>query len=407
VAHVLVVGAGPAGAALAYLLARRGVEVSLLERQRDFAREFRGEFLMPSGIEALDQMGLGALLRSLPHAEPRSLELFVNRALALSLRPDGDGPGADFLGGRLPLAVSQPALLEAIVEEAAKHPGFRLIRGASVRDLLREKGRVVGVRAHTAEGESLLRADFVVGADGRASAVRRRGDFAVSEQAPPMDVVWFKLPALGDFRGARGYLGRGHLLIAYHAWDDRLQIAWAILKGAFGELRRQGVPEWVEEMARHVTPDLAAHLRAHRDALVHPFVLDAVSDRVTRWSAPGVLLVGDAAHTMSPVGGQGLNVALRDAIVAANELVPALREGAKPEALDRAARAVEAERLPEIAAIQRAQSIPPRIVFSRAWWGEPLRRGIAAVLRAGVGTRIAASRAGLFLFGAAPVRLRV
>jgi 2-polyprenyl-6-methoxyphenol hydroxylase-like FAD-dependent oxidoreductase len=110
---------------------------------------------------------------------------------------------------------------------------------------------------------------------------------------------------------------------------------------------------------------------------------------------------------MSPVGGQGLNVALRDAIVAANHLVPALRAGAAPDALDLAARAIEAERLPEIAAIQRAQALPPRVILSRAWWAEPLRRAIGGVLRAGIGGRFALSRAGLFLFGASPVRLRV
>jgi 2-polyprenyl-6-methoxyphenol hydroxylase-like FAD-dependent oxidoreductase len=120
-----------------------------------------------------------------------------------------------------------------------------------------------------------------------------------------------------------------------------------------------------------------------------------------------VLLLGDAAHTMSPVGGQGLNVALRDAIVAANHLVPVLREGATPESLDAAARAIEQERLPEISAIQRAQALPPRVIFSRAWWAEPLRRAIGLALQAGVGARVGFSGAGLFLFGATPVRLRV
>jgi len=404
--RILVVGAGPAGAGLAHLLAARGIEVALLERQLDFAREFRGEILMPSGIEALEQMGLGSLLETVPHAQPDSLDVYLNRRLGLSFRFDADTI-ARFFRGRRPIAVSQPALLESIVREAAKSPRFEWLRGATARDLLVEGGRVAGVRAHTAEGERILRADLVIGADGRASAVRRHGGFAVREQAPPMDIVWFKVPALGDFRGARAYIGRGHLLIAYHTWDDRLQIAWAILKGGFGELRRRGIAEWVEEMAESVTPDLAAHLRAHRDALVHPFLLDALSDRVTRWSAPGVLLLGDAAHTMSPVGGQGLNVALRDAIVAANHLVPTLRAGAAPDALDAAARAIETERLPEIARIQRAQALPPRLVFSRAWWGEPLRRAIGVAARAGVGARFSLSTAELFLFGAAPVHLRV
>jgi 2-polyprenyl-6-methoxyphenol hydroxylase-like FAD-dependent oxidoreductase len=267
---------------------------------------------------------------------------------------------------------------------------------------------VTGLRIHTAEGERALAADYVIGADGRASAVRRRGGFTVNEQAPPMDVVWFKLPALDGFRGVRGYVGQGHLLIAYHTWDDRLQVAWVIVKGTFGALRRAGIGEWVDAMAEHVSDDLAAHLRAHRDALDHPFLLDAASDRVARWSTPGALLIGDAAHTMSPVGGQGLNVALRDAIVAANHLVPALRAGGDPRSLDAAAQAIEAERLPEIRAIQSAQALPPRIVLARAWWGEPLRRLVELASRSGAAARIAqVAGPGPFLFGVTQVSLRV
>lgn len=401
-ARVLVVGAGPAGAGLAYLLADRGIEVTLLERQLDFAREFRGEVLLPGGLEALEQMGLGAALRGVPQLQPSALTAYFQREVVLSLEAD-----PALFGGRSPLAVSQPALLEAIVAAAARRPAFQLLRGATLRDLLHEHGRVAGVRVHTAEGERTLRADLVVGADGRASVVRRRGGFEAREQAPPMDVVWFKVPAFDGFRGARAYVGSGHLLIAYQTWDGRIQVAWAILKGTFGELRRRGVEEWVEEMAQHVSADLAAHLRAHRAALAHPFLLDSVSDRVTQWSRPGALLIGDAAHTMSPVGGQGLNVALRDAIAAANHLIPALRAGAGPAELDAAACAVEAERLPEITAIQRVQAAPPRIVLSRAWWGEPLRRVVALGLRSGLGRRFAAAPARLFLFGAAPQELRV
>jgi 2-polyprenyl-6-methoxyphenol hydroxylase-like FAD-dependent oxidoreductase len=237
--------------------------------------------------------------------------------------------------------------------------------------------------------------------------VRRRGGFEARESAPPMDVVWCKLPALAGMRGARAYVGRGHLLIAYHTFGDQLQLAWAILKGSFGELRRRGVEEWLEEMADHVGDDLAAHLRAHRGALRHPFLLDAESDHVTRWSVPGVLLVGDAAHTSSPVGGQGLNLALRDAIVAANQLVPVLRAGGGPAELDAAAARVEAERRAEIETVQRAQALPPRILLSRAWWGEPVRRALGVLARSGLGRRAAAAQAGPFVFGVREVRLAV
>jgi 2-polyprenyl-6-methoxyphenol hydroxylase-like FAD-dependent oxidoreductase len=303
--------------------------------------------------------------------------------------------------------VSQPGLLEGIVAEAGKRPSFRFLRAATARELLREGDRIAGVRVHTDDGHEDLRGDLVIGTDGRASIVRRRGGFEAVENAPPMDIVWCKLPALPGLGGARGYVGGGHLLIAYHTYGDQLQVAWAIVKKTFGELRKRGIEQWVEEMARHVTPDLGDHLRAHAGAIVHPFLLDVVSDRATHWSRPGALLLGDAAHTMSPVGGQGLNHALRDAIAAANELVPVLRAGGAAEAIDAACRRVEAARLPEVEAVQRAQALAPRVVLSNRWWGEPARRVARLVLGSGLGRSLAARPTRLFLFGAAPLRLEV
>jgi 2-polyprenyl-6-methoxyphenol hydroxylase-like FAD-dependent oxidoreductase len=400
--RVIVVGAGPAGASLAFALADRGLEVALVERQRDFAREFRGEVLLPTGIEALEQLGLGAALAAVPRARPEALDLYLNRRLVLRVPIE-----ASSFGGLLPAPFSQPALLEAIVAEAGRRPGFGLLRGATVRDLVREGDRVVGVRARTESGEVELRGDLVVGADGRASVVRRRAGFEARAQDLPMDIVWCKVPPFEPIRGARAYLGRGHLLIAYRAWDERLQVAWAILKGTFGELRRAGIEQWVQEMAEHVSPDLGAHLRASAQSLHHPFLLDCQADRVTRWSAPGVLLLGDAAHVMSPVGAQGLNIALRDVIAAVNALVPVLRRGAEPAAIDAACARVQSERLPEVAAIQRAQAMPPRVVLQRAWWGEPARRLLAGLLRTRLGQR-AALRAGRpFQFGVGAAKLVV
>lgn len=406
-ARVLIVGAGPAGASLAHLLAHRGSEVTLLERQTDFAREFRGEVLMPSGVAALAQMGLGPKVSSLPGYAQQTFDVFMNGRRLMGGELDADRLGAGLDAGMF-RAVSQPALLEMLVGEAAKSPNFRLERGASVKDLLFENGRVVGVRARTEKGDQKLHADVVVGADGRASAVRRHGGFAISRSDPPMDIVWCKLPCPEGWLGVRAYLGRGHLLIAYHTWDDTLQLGWVILKGTFGELRSRGIEQWIEEMANHVTKDLAAHLRAHRDAVQRPFLLDTASDCVESWSRPGALLIGDAAHTMSPVGGQGINIALRDAIVAANHLVPALG-GPSPDraGLDAALRRIEEERMPEIAPIQELQTLPPKLVLSHAWWGEPLRRIAAFMLNRPFVQARALETAGRFMFGVTEVELRV
>ncbi len=403
---VVIVGAGPAGAALAYALAARGIAVTLIERQRDFAREFRGEALMPSGLDALVQLGLGDLLEAVPHQVPDALQIYRDGKLAIAARV------ADVLpAGPRPLTVSQPHLLEAIVARAERHAGFTFLRGAAVRDLVREAaGRVCGVRVEAADGAREIAARLVIGADGRASAVRRRGEFAVRKIGAVLDVVWAKLPwpsFYGAGRPVRGYLGHAHLLIALPAPDGLLQIAWVIRKGSFGELRGRGIEDWVREMAAHVSPDLAEHIRAHAGEISRPFLLDAETDRVRGWAAPGVLLIGDAAHTMSPVGGQGLNVALRDAIVAANQLVPALRAGASDAALDAAAAQVEAERGPEIDTIQAIAKRPPQLVMGTFPGAELVRALVLAFLSSAPGRRAAARVGALILQGVRPVKLGV
>ena len=401
--HVVIVGAGPAGASLGYLLARRGIEVTLLERRRDFAREFRGEVLMPSGIAAIEQMGLKTQLATLPTYTQPTIDVYLNGRPLFSESLDTGSPGDVRF-----MAVSQPALLEMLVGEAGASSSFNLIRGASVKEMIRDDGRIAGVCIRTDGEEQELRADLVVGADGRNSIVRKQAGIVARQVSPPMDIVWCELPCPDDWPGVRAYAGRGHLLIAYHKWGDTLQLGWVILKGTFGDLRSRGIEQWVEEMANHVSPDLADHLRAHRDAVQKPFLLDVVSDCVDRWSTPGALVIGDAAHTMSPVGGQGINIALRDAIVAANHLVPVLSQ---PEpgtnALVAALDVIEAERMPEIRHVQALQAQPPKVLLSRAWWGEPVRRIVGKLLsKPGVRQR-AAGRVSAFLYGVTDVQLVV
>ncbi len=402
--QVIVVGAGPAGAVLAYLLATRGVRTVLLERQHDFAREFRGEGLAPSAVELLPQLGIDAALAKVPMTVPTAIELYLKRHRVFRLEV-----GQDMFGDQLPTIVSQPAFLEAVVAEAQRSPELRFVRGATVREILTEDGRVVGARVKTPDGEEKLSADLVIGCDGRASVVRRAEGFEIDSEELPMDVVWAKMPApasYGDDRPVRACIGRGHLLITYVAYDGCLQLAWIILKGSFGDLRKQGAGKWVEELARHCPPDLSDHLRAYSKALVHPVLLSTGADHVRRWSIPGAIVIGVAAHTMSPVAGQGINIALRDAVVAANCLVPALRQGASPAELDAAAARVQELRGPEVLQVQRMQALPPRIILPRTWWAELLRL-LPELLRFGFVRARAGRVLAPFAFGTTEVKLEI
>ena len=404
--RVVIVGAGPAGATLAWLLARRGIHVTLLERRSDFAREFRGEVLMPSGVEALEQMGLRAVLEDTPSHVQQEAGIYLNgrEIFRETLRPE-------MFSGRPPIAISQPAFLEGVVRTAERSSRFTFERGVAVRSLTWEAGRVTGVtirdRYRGDSTERTIAADLVVGADGRNSMVRKELGLSARSMSPPMDVLWCKLSCPEAWSGARGYFGRGHLLIAYRTWDDTLQLGWVILKGTFGNLRDRGVGSWIQEMANHVSPDLAVHLRRHGQNVRNPFLLESVSDRVDQWSRPGAVVIGDAAHAMSPVAGQGINIALRDAIVAANHLVPLLSKSVAPERLAQALDRIEVERLRELQRIQAMQALPPKVVLSRAWWGDPLRQFTGLVLRRqSVRARLAHLLSD-FLYGVSNVQLNV
>jgi len=357
--NAIVVGAGPAGALLAYLLARRGVPVTLLERQTDFSREFRGEVLMPSGISALHEAGLRQQLGALPNLSIRTVEIFRGERRVVAIPGDGfETP---------PRIVPQPAMLEMIVAEAAKFPGFKLERGVTVRDLIYEKERVAGVHADTLEGPRDYRADFVIACDGRTSAIRKRAALPQDRIMQAFDVVWGHVPGhFLDGRTARGYIGNRHLLIIYPSPEGHMQIGWVIDKGTFGDIKSLGADGWIGELAPHVSPDLRNFLAANKTGLAHPFLLDVICDRLREWTVPGLLLIGDAAHPMSPVGGQGINVAMRDAVIAANHLGRALMMHSDEATLDFAARNIQAERWPEIVTIQNMQQVGPRFVVSNS-----------------------------------------
>jgi len=318
-----IVGGGPGGAVLALLLARRGVPVVLLEAHKDFDREFRGDTLHPSVLEILDEIGLADRLHQFRHAKVFGPTIQT-----------ANGPFAPFdlrrLKTRFPyiMLLPQPRFLEFITGEAAKYAHFRLEMGASVERLIEEGGVVRGVRYRAHDGWHDLRAHLTVGADGRFSRVRHLAGLEPIKTSPPMDVLWFRLPELPDgpdaSTGLLGRLGGGSILVAFHRYDH-WQVGYVFPKGRYQELRAAGM-EAIHRLLVELEPGFARHA-AHLTDWRQLSLLSVESSRCPRWWKPGLLLIGDAAHVMSPVGGVGINYAIQDAAAAANLLAEPLQAG--------------------------------------------------------------------------------
>ncbi|MBY0528237.1 MAG: FAD-dependent oxidoreductase [Gemmataceae bacterium] len=398
---VVIVGAGPAGAVLAYLLARQGVSVTLLEKHLDFTRAFRGEGLQPSGLDAFAQMGLGDKVAQLPRALIKTIELFRNGTLRARVPSERLGFTGQF--------IAQPALLAMIADEARHFPSFQLAMGVTVRELLRNGDRVVGVRTDTPDGPREFHADLVIGTDGRHSVTRKHGHFTELTAKQNFDVLWIKVP-FPEFWPDRGTirmeLGNGCITGGLPTSDGLLQIGFTIPKGAFKDLRARDPEAWTDELIGRASPDLANHLRVHREAVRRAVLLDVVVGRLTKWTAPGLLL-GDAAHPMSPIGGQGLNLALRDALVAANHLAPVLAGGAGLDAIDAAAESAAQERLPEIAIAQEHQKRQAHLFLDPAPLNRLTMRLMPMLVRTGLIKLLIGKRLRAFQHGVVPVRLMV
>ena len=317
-------GGGPAGMVLGLLLARSGVDVLVLEKHGDFLRDFRGDTVHPSTLRLLDEIGLADDFLRLPH----------QRVDRLGVTTDGGTYQlADFtrLGGRFPFLALVPQwdFLDFLADAARESPRFRLRMRAEVVGLVHEAGVVRGVRYRTPDGaEHEVRAALTVAADGRNSRLRTAAGLRLREFGAPMDVLWFKLPkvpgASGLPFGGAGRLTGGRLLVLIDR-GDYWQSAFVVPKDGFGALQERGLDAFRAELARLV-PTLAPALPAIRSWQdVH--VLQVRVDRLTRWHRPGLLLIGDAAHAMSPIGGVGINLAVQDAAAAARLLAEPLRAG--------------------------------------------------------------------------------
>ena len=334
-----IAGGGPAGMMLGFLLARMGVDVYVLEKHKDFLRDFRGDTIHPSTLELMHELGILEEFLKRPHSETRVLSGQIGQQ-TLKI--------ADFT--HLPTKCKFIALmpqwdfLDFIAQHAKRYPTFHLAMETAFFDLVDENGAVVGARARTPAGELEIRANLVVGADGRHSDVRERAGFKVIDVGAPIDVMWLRLSRKNtDPENTFGRLDAGHMLVLINR-DEYWQIAYVIAKGAAEKVRTEGLPQFRETLAR-LAPFLAD--RSNELASWNDVKLLTVSvDRLEKWSRAGLLCIGDSAHAMSPVGGVGINLAIQDAVAAANLLGASLLRGT-PSASD-------------LAVVQKRRAFPTR-----------------------------------------------
>ena len=314
-----IVGGGPAGMVLGLLLARAGVAVAVLEKHVDFLRDFRGDTIHPSTLKVMDELGLLDELLKLPHNQVQKL------AVQIGSTPVNFADFA-FLPPRYGFIALMPQwdFLDFLAAKARAYPTFKLLMQAEVVDLIEDGGRIAGVKAVTPQGPLEVRAPLTVGCDGRHSTVRAKAGLAVEDIGAPIDVLWMRISRLPGDPPTGGRIDSGSF-IAVLDRGSYFQLAYVIPKGGVERIKQAGLPAFRAALAKAL-PFLAARvdeLKTWDDVKL----LSVTVDRLRTWYRPGLLCIGDAAHAMSPVGGVGINLAIQDAVAAANILWKPLKEG--------------------------------------------------------------------------------
>lgn len=367
-----IVGGGPAGVMVGHLLARAGIQVVVLEKHADFLRDFRGDTVHPSTLQAMADLGLLEDFLKLPHTEVSALSGEIGGEVVRL---------ADF--SHLPTAAKFIALmpqwdfLDFLVQRSRRFPQFRILMNAKATGLITEDGRVAGVRAETPDGPVEVRARLVIAADGRTSLLREQAGLAVKDLGAPMDVLWMRLSRRPEDPPEMplGRISRGRMFVTIPR-EGYFQCGYVAAKGAFEGIRAAGIEAFRRDvaLAAPAVADRVGELKSFDD--VH--LLTVTVDRLETWSKPGLLCIGDAAHAMSPVGGVGINLAIQDAIAAANLLHDAFR--ADDAALDRRLDAVRSRREPAVKIVQAMQLIVQERVIGAALSGREVKAPAAVKL---------------------------
>jgi len=351
-----IVGGGPAGMMLGFLLARAGIDVVVLEKHKDFFRDFRGDTIHPSTLELMHELGLLDEFLKIPHQEVSRLTFQVGAERI---------PMVDFrhLPTRCKFVALMPQwdFLDFIAKQGRRYPHFQLRMETEATGLITEGDRVVGLRAKTPAGDLEIRAALAVGCDGRHSTVRQSAKLEVEDVGAPIDVLWFRLSRkTSDTEASGGHIEAGKMLVTLNR-GDYWQCAYVIPKGGIETVKREGLAAFRDRVSE-IEPFLK-----DRVGELHSFddikLLTVAIDRLRQWHRPGLLCIGDAAHAMSPVGGVGVNLAVQDAVAAANILAEPLRaSGVTSVHLA----AVQARRAFPMQVIQRMQVIVQNKLLSPA-----------------------------------------